>query len=330
MSIDKHTELPHRIRAGLWILGACIGLFGIIGNITAFIGFQKQNKNTSTSFLFKSLAIADTFVIVTTNLTNLQIYLDSYIKHHYFALGKTIFEIRNMAILSSNGITVLLTVTRFIAVCFPLKTVSVCSIKRVRYYLVATLMFSIVCFIPDIVITRILITNQFVTHEEISISSYLRYLIVFEPLVVFVIPLLIITSLTIILIIKLKFLNTLRQTTIRANRHRNNATKVLIVVNIVFIVCTLPWPVTYILHYSGYTKPACIISETVSTFHNVNSSLNFLIYMLFSKQYREVVKQNCMCFHRGEDCDPIRENIQVGNGGQRMTDQNIINRETRL
>ena len=68
--MDKYTELAPRIRAGC-ILGACIGLFGIIGNITAFRGFQDQKKTTSTSFLFKALAIADTLVIVTINLTNL-------------------------------------------------------------------------------------------------------------------------------------------------------------------------------------------------------------------------------------------------------------------
>ena len=137
------------LRPDLSILGACIGLFGIIGNVTAFRGFVKQKQKTSTSFLFQALAIADTLVIFTIYLDQSRFYLN--LNRVHFVLNAVLSSFRYVAILSSNGITVLLTITRLIAVCFPLHTSRLCSITRVRYYLAATIIFSILCYIPNMV-----------------------------------------------------------------------------------------------------------------------------------------------------------------------------------
>ena len=209
MDFETYSEISPKLRVGLSILGACIGLFGIMGNITAFRGFVKQKQNTSTSFLFQALAIADTFVIFTTYLDQSMFYLD--LNGVDFVFG----SFRFMAILSSNGITVVLTVTRFIAVCFPLQTVRLCSIKRVRYSLAVTITVSLACYIP-----AILIIINLKYFETFPLLLILMYSNVFLPILFCVLPLLIITTITIILVIKLKIVNKRRQTRINANQQR--------------------------------------------------------------------------------------------------------------
>ena len=198
------------------------------------------------------------------------------------------------AILSTNGITVLLTVTRFIAVCLPLHNSRLCSTKRVKFYLAATITVSIGLNMPSVLIYMLFHLDLLNVQ---SLYAVVWYLDIFKPILFCIIPLLIITVLTIILIVKLKILNQHRQAIRCTNRPRSNATKVLIVVNIVFVVCTLPWPLLGILRRFGLNYIAIIVLDSIAFFHTVNSSVNFLIYTILSKQYRDVVIQNCRCLY---------------------------------
>ena len=172
-----------------YILGACIGLFGICGNIAAFIGFQKQSKKTSTSFLFQALTITDTGVLITFALWTSWPVLQ-YDVPIILYLG--LIALNQMAILASNGVNVLLTVTRFIDVCFPPHASRYCSIARVRCYLIATIFVLVAFIIP------------YMLHFfRIEIISSFTLTFIYRPLMYFALPVLIITTITLILVFKL-------------------------------------------------------------------------------------------------------------------------------
>ena len=171
--------------------------------------------------------------------------------------------------------------------------------------------------------------------ERVTQTSYTFVWIygdIILPILFCLSPLLIITTITIILIIKLHLLNKRRPTRIHANRRRNNVTRVLIAVNIVFIVCTVSWPVSRLLWYAGYKIQSLFVFDNVLFFHIVNSSINFLIYMLFSKQYREVVIQNCKCkcLQTADHGTTMQINNRVLDRGQTIHDLNNTNRKTAL
>ena len=309
-------EFRQKLDLGTFITCSCIGLLGIIANITAFRGFQKQTKKTSTSFLFQSLAVADVCVLITVCPEILLQYFsyESWFRNYNykFFIFLTIWTgLAETAILSTNGITVLLTVTRFIAVCFPLHTSRLCSTKRVKLYLAATISISIGFNLPFMLIYLLFDLDLLNTQTLYAVVGYLD---IFKPIMFCIIPLLIITVLTIILIVKLKILNQHRQAIRCTNRPRSNATQVLIVVNIVFVVCTLPWPLLGILrrfglNYLNYIS--IIVQDSIAFCHTVNSSVNFLIYTLLSKQYRDVVIQNCRCLHSRQENISMTANIKT-------------------
>ena len=119
---------------------------------------------------------------------------------------------------------------------------------------------------------------------------------IYRPVVYCAIPLIIITTLTIILVIKLRTKNNRLTNRPDVRRHKNNATRVLIIVNIVFVVCSLPWSVHILLIYAGKMGVEYrILRGSIYFFHIVNSSINVLIYIMFSKSYREVAIQNIRC-----------------------------------
>ena len=199
------------------------------------MGFQKQTKKTSTSFLFKALAVADTLVIITVYPADLMQHYDFERLFYYFPITittkilyicyKFFVWFGQLTILLSNGITVLLTVTRLVAVCFPLYTQRICSITRVRCYLITMIILVVGCYIPFLYYGFIFDMDTF---------TIFLYFDIFRPIVFCGIPLLIIKAMPIKIMIKLKILNQRRINMTFAQRRRNNATLVLIAVNIVF------------------------------------------------------------------------------------------------
>ena len=309
-------ELERILNVVLFALGSCVAIFGIFGNIAAIWGFQKQTKKTSTSFLFQALAVADTLVLITlysdaliSNYNNWWLYNTIWKPRHASVPNELFSSLGAIAILLSNGVTVLLTFTRFVAVCFPLYTSRICSIRRVRYYLVVTIIDVISGYLPFIF--------GFLLHIDILTRSL--YNDIFRPLVFSALPLLIITTLTIIIMVRLKIMNQRRINMTTAHRRRNKATRVLIAVNIVFLVCSLPWPLYNFFTKIGLDCFTLVASQSILFFHTVNSSVNFLIYIILSKQYRDVVIQNCRCscFSAQSDSAPGRITARNANGGER-------------
>ena len=126
-----------------------ISVFGFICNTLVFVRFQNTQK-TSTSILFQALAAADNFVLVTTIPVQWTKFISIYVQrpdharilHLLEACIKTyIYPISDMSILWSICITILLAVTRVIAVYFPLHASRLCSIARIHICLGAMTLF---------------------------------------------------------------------------------------------------------------------------------------------------------------------------------------------
>ena len=266
-----------------YLLTVCIGVPGLIGNIIAFMGFQKQCKKTPTTFLFQALAVADSFLIVAVISYDVVLFLlDTF--PNIFIYAQACFVTMEIAILSSNGVTVVLAGSRLIAVCLPLRASQLCSKFKVWIYLTGTILFAICYNIPRIL-------SMF----DISPISWYTMSYVYRPFVYCIIPVTIITSITIILIVKLRSINRLRAQMTRSQQQSNNATRVLIAVLIVFLICSIPWPVMILVIYINPFTDILFYENIVWFFHVVNSSANFIVYTTLSKQYREVVLQMCCC-----------------------------------
>ena len=218
-----------------------------------------------------------------------------------------LFVAIEISILVSTGITVLMAVSRLIAVVFPLQIMRLCSIVKMYFYLLATIMFAKCYDIPRILYLfkiRIIFWN--------TITNY-------QPIVYCAIPMIIITSITIILIIKLNYLSKRRAQMTRSQQQKNTATRVLIAVLILFIVCSIPLPVYILISRMNLIFMIWAYEHVIFFFHVINSSANFLIYMTLSKQYRTVVMQLFRC---------CRAPTQTADANQRNCQREA--RETRL
>ena len=116
-----------------------------------------------------------------------------------------------------------------------------------------------------------------------------------RPIVFHVIPVILVTIITIALIVKLRYINRHRAQMTRSQQQKNNTTCVLIVVLIVFVICSLPWPIsalTFLINPDSIV--AVVFNGLMLFFQMINSSVNVLIYTALSKQYRAAVaKMHC-------------------------------------
>ena len=293
----------------LYQTAAAIGIVGIAGNVMAFIGFQKQSTKTSTSLLFQALAIADSLVLITAcpykaliayENYNIVRRPDSYVSSLYPYAIWIGYPLAEMAILASINVTLLLALTRLIAVCFPLHARRLCTIARVRWYLAFTITFAILYNIPHIVANEVN-TDEYGSHFDTRQNHeyyFHPFVEICRPVVYCAIPLLLLTLITTALIIKLISLDKRRAQMTRAQRQSNNTTRVLIAVLVVFFLCSLPFPLAILLrqYSSSLFWTFTYVMESTSFFYILNSSVNFLIYTTLSKQYRRVILQSCCSY----------------------------------
>ena len=123
--------------AGICIIGIIV-IVGIIGNSLTFVVFRKGNFKSSTSFLFLSLSLIDSAVLLTV-FTFLIVSLNNYtdwLPHDLsLYLLVSLSPLHRMAETATIWVTVLIAVNRYIIVCLPLRASQWCTLSNVKVQL---------------------------------------------------------------------------------------------------------------------------------------------------------------------------------------------------
>ena len=127
---------------------------GVIGNSLAFVVFWKDNIKTSASFLFQSLALVDSAYL----LLSIPVFpIPSFVAYTNWLKGYEdivayvyvyILPLAQIAQTASIWVVVLLSINRYIAVCFPFKALRSCIISKVKKQLAFVLLSAVLYNIP--------------------------------------------------------------------------------------------------------------------------------------------------------------------------------------
>ena len=134
---------------GISIIGSLV-VVCVIGNILTFVVFWKGNFKSSTAFLFMTLSLIDSVVLLTVlvvvldhaclliGVSNVRIYMSA-----------CVYPLHSMSLTATVWVTVLNTVNRYIIVCLPLRASQWCTHLRVKVQLAVVLVFVALYNIPD-------------------------------------------------------------------------------------------------------------------------------------------------------------------------------------
>ena len=284
--------------------------FGVIGNSLSFAVLHKYSRNSVANYLLKGLAISDNMFLVTGSFAQMYLAmsmffgLQSQLEPIFPYIQTYAWPLVHLSQMGTVWMTVLIASNRYIAVCKPLHAPRLCRKRNVQMQTWGMCFCLIIyniprCFEYSYVQSNVTLADNTteVQDENVGLASFQVYNIMYENisycLFVFLIPLLILVVLNVHLVRDLKAAQKCRKTiSSRSTMEENNITLVMIVIIIVFMVCQTPASINQILYYIIQDREdTCSVYARFYHVSNLltvtNSSVNFIIYCLFRRQFQQ-------------------------------------------
>lgn len=310
------------VNYGFWLNGVgitVIGLMGIFGNIASIRVLSDRRMRSSVNFILIALAGSDLILIITSillfGLTTIFPY-NGEAKDYYFIvqpqISGLVYPLAMMAQTVSVYMTFLISLERYIAVCHPLKARSMCTHSRTKICIFFIILLSTLYNAPKAFEIKLIegINEEYGTYYCVSASA-LRinklYITVYIHWLYFIfmnlIPLSGITFFNVMIYRQVRNVNKLRLKLTSKEIQDIKLTTMLFCVIIVFLSCNFLPVVTNILE-SFWNVHSDWLTKTSNFFVTLNSSANFIIYVVLVKKFRIIfVRQLAaiFCFREAEN-----------------------------
>ena len=184
---------------------------------------------------------------------------------------------------------------------YPLKASEWCTLSKVKIQLAIVLVLAVVCNIPMFVQFRVMCVITRCNGTSSLFLEWKRYM-VYDAILYFIlwtgVPLFVLTFLTIRLINATKAHRRMKLAMNSGRQQQDsNVTVALIIVVIVFIICHVPTLVSRIVYYLVPYKTLILNDVWIFTYDIatmlviLNSAVNFFIYILANKRFRDVLTE---------------------------------------
>ena len=310
----SYGDINIEFKVTIDILVAIFAIFGLVGNVLSF-WILGHMKGINTSFLLRSLAVADMCYLV--NCLIIQTCKTLYVTWQWFwgtfkwfpYLEVVAWPIACTSHTVGVWLTVVVTIDRFCAICMPLHGKILIPLRYAKIAVAMVVFLSVIFNLPtwfDMVVKdrRPLCPN--ITNVEVFYTPLLinpKYQLFYKTILCLLVrtaaPLVILVILNVRLLVAVHRSNKYNARHTRDDRS-NNIDKVVISVVTVFILSGLPDLAFRVVRTIKLYHPTAPITlehllylGTVSNFLlTVNSSVNFIIYCVSGQRFRMLFLQN--------------------------------------
>ena len=302
------------------VLAGSVCVLGLAGNAFSFVVLRRDHQTPVASFLLRALALMDSlflglwFVLFSVSSIFDYARLDQHSYKYWMFLRLYSYQFMFIGQTATIWCTVLIALTRFIAICIPYRATQLCNLQLVKKAVLCLCILSVVYNLPrffDTSIFHVVDKDKYHFYRTSLGKSnlyQLLYLDIAYYIFSFVLPLLILAVLNTKLTIAYRHVQK-RRRHLRGRTENNpghkssqhsdpNITLVMIIVVLVFMLCNLPARVVQIvLRYRDQEcmTPEFVIKEVSNVLEVLNSSVNFIIYCVFRKQFRETLWRVLRC-----------------------------------
>ncbi len=307
------------------VLSVVVSIFGLAGNSLTFLVFWRDRKSSATAYLLIVLAAVDSLVLLTWAPLRGARAIANYTEDSKFFYAWIIFQHYGLSFtftchLMSTWCVVLVTCVRYIAVCHPERSQRWLASNVVRKATAIVLSGCVVFIIPRLFDSHIVYDSGRGQLKKVTAEwakgqlYYYIYPTVLYSLALYVVPLLTIGFCTCKIVQSLAQARNRRQEMTTASRDEHEITFSLVIVVVIFIICQLTLPVNRIwasLPNSNHECPkARFYYNSVGVLGPIlNSAINFIIFVLCSKRFRNKVS-SIIC--RRSRIDPWPNNSSMG------------------
>ena len=274
---------------------------GLAGNILAFRTLGKLKRQNVTTYLLRGLAVADICVLITFfgvfcfgQAGHLSPTIVATPRVYLMGLLRPIFHI---IIMVDIWTTVVVGMNRYIALCRPLEAATLCTTHRARKHMIGIVLLSVAYGIPAFV-DVIFPTTWFHYIYELGFNIMFRFLTPFCMLLFFCVR----------IIIALRATRRQQLGRYGGQQVDRKFTSMLLLLLGIFLVChAYIWIVYLVLKLlpSSLHMQLVYVGITNNGLYILNSSVNFLIYLAYIKEFRRV-----LCF-RCKYCSPRIQDYEL-------------------
>ncbi|XP_052231902.1 FMRFamide receptor-like [Dreissena polymorpha] len=287
-------------------------VFGIIGIIVTIIVLSHKSMSTSTNNYLISIAVTDLLFLIVLGVRVFDTRLER-VTHHYYLVVMTYGSIViKVFLLASIWLTVMLTVERYIAICHPLRAMTLCTVVRARIIIISIVVIAILYHTVDIFRYEVQFHWDPCVEQDVPAIHYTQlglnqeFRKVYSWVDCFLLagaPIILVFILNILLILEIhrstKYLryHLANDSNVRTiiSKEEKRLTWMLIMVVIVSVVCQGPY---IILSMLKRLFPPDILFAHFTTITYVTilwllmrSSFNFIIYCWFSEKFWNTFKR---------------------------------------
>ena len=301
-------------------------ILGLIGNTIAYNIFGRMKHRNSTTFLLQALAVIDSCVLILglpmLSWPGFAMYLKWGYREFILVEPYMMKYVRPFvlsAVMATIWTCVLIGVNRYIAVCKPFKANTLCTLSKARKQLICIVLFSLAFPLPRIFEVAIKTadnsTQIILSRSDMGANQWYRIIYYFGCDAVFRYLLPFTVSLFIAVRLCMALRTTQQHSLVRHGRLalRNQVTRMLTVLQVVFLACHTPPMLARLLSHLYSEKQKCggflfYMHDITDTLIIFNSSLNCLIYIIFMSEFRRTL---CGMRHRDSAYSSIYSNSYI-------------------
>ena len=308
-----------------WV-SAFVSVFGILANLANIIVLTRKNMLSSTNTILMWLAVADLLTMMSYLPISIHFYIIrdadlefastrsfAWICFFMFHINFTV-ACHTVAI----WLTIALAIFRYLYICYPAQGMILCSIQRAKISIILIYAMTLLICVPNFMVNGIAhndgmvegmnVTENFtrpatiygVSSSDLAIEhdvvNQINYWI--QALLIKLIPCLMLTALTILLVSAMhnanrnrkKLKSVGRKDESDRTREHNRTTGMLLAVVVLFLITELPQGILTIL--SGtidgfFVKVYNPLGDLLDIMALLNNSINFVLYCTMSRQFRK-------------------------------------------
>jgi len=285
-------------------------LIGLMGNIVVLVVLRRDHERREPMMLLQFLAVADAmYLLIAVFRYPTKYLMPDY--NMYMNMQLYIFPMLKTAQSICIWMMLLVTIDRYVYVCVPLRAIQILSPRNRRLLAVLVIICGILYNLPRFFDSCIMTfknacTGQILLSQKVYAQKFNHKLYFDLYMNAAYLIFLYIGPLVTLAVLNTKLVRAIKHSRKRHNsigahtdNNESNATLVLIVIVVVFIVCETPELIVTILsnldrwsERINISMPLLRIFSTVNEFLMViNSSSNFFIYIAFGQRFRLVMRE---------------------------------------